>query len=308
MRFGRVRAAFLTGSAFFVALSGTAIPTESGAGVATPDGTLKADAIYLRAIRAMKAERQPAYVVFREDVAARNAHITCTMEGTSLALKHGDATAAYRVWFRVRDAVSVVQDLATNVRCRGSLLRPTGDEVASLGTSTASPQPSPAGAAEPAASATPAAAATHDPTGAPALIGAVHVEASRFYRITLAAREAFEGHDVFRLTLRAYRDSNAHPLTEMLVDTDSFLVRRVSGEVSGHYIVASGRGAGTIVFDRVGPYWIVRDEDFELAINALFVHARTNVTVRGSQYVFADALPEIVFPTPSPAPSKRAAH
>lgn len=274
-----------------------------GAGEPSPrpsaNAALAPDGIYLRAIRSMKAEPQPAYVVFREDIDARNAALKCSLNGTSITVRHGDSRAAYRVWFRVRDAVSVTQNLATLERCRGALLYPAGDDIASLGTAHASPGPS----AAPAAGAD---ATAQSATGGLALIGAVHAEASRYYRITLAAREAFEGHDVYRLLFHAYREPNTHPLTEMLVDSESFLVRRVSGEVAGHYVVASGRGAGTIVFDRFGPYWVVRDENFELAFNALFVHARTNVAVRGSDYRFADALPDVAFPTPSPSPAQRA--
>ncbi|GAC1546319.1 MAG: hypothetical protein NVS3B16_16860 [Vulcanimicrobiaceae bacterium] len=282
-------------AAFLAALLlGAAEPAPSP----SPAAALTPDAIYLRAIHAMKAEPQPAYVVYREDVRARNASIACTSEHTSLTLKHGDAHAAYRVWFRVRDGASVTQDLATLQHCRGVLLVPAGDEIASLGGSHAGPVP--------AATASPDAPAGDVGAGTgPALIGAVRVEAARFYRIASAGRDSFEGHDVYRLVLHAYRDPNAHPLTELLVDSASFLIRRASGEVSGHYVVASGRGAGTIAFDRVGPYWVVRDEDFELAFNALFVHARTTVAVRGSEYMYADALPEVTFPSPRPSPHAR---
>lgn len=263
---------------------------------------LTPDAIYIRAVRAMKSEPMPSYVVFEEDVRARNATIDCNADGTSLSLRHGDAAAHYRVWFRVSDGSSVTQDSTSHRICRGALLRPAGAEIASLG---AAHGPSPDAIASPDASPDPSAAAPGDSLGetglgGPALIGSVRVEASRYYRITLVARERFEGHDVYRLALHAYRDPNTHPLTEMLVDTETMLVRRASGEVSGHYVIASGRGAGTVVFDRAGPYWVVRDEEFELAANALFIHAHTKLVVRASDYVYADALPGIAFPTPEP--------
>ena len=284
----------------------------------SPSGVLKPDAIYLRAIRAMQAEPLPAYVVFREDVAARNAGLSCTSDGTSFSLKHGDEKLAYRVWYRVSDGSSVTQNLATHALCHGSLLVPSGADIVSLGTAHASPSPSAAAStaqpksADSSPSPSPDASSNLDVnTDAPgstnnALIGAVRVEASRYYRIEIADREPFEGHEVYRLTLHAYRDPNLHPITEMLVDTQTFLVHRVSGEVSGHYVIASGRGAGTVVFDRMGRYWVVRDENFVLAFNALFIHARTNLDVRGSEYQFADALPNIAFQTPMPSRSPSA--
>ena len=261
-----------------------------------PAGALTPDAIYLRSVRAMKAEPQPAFVVFDEDVHLRNALLQCAVDNTSISLKHGDEAERYRVWYRVRDGAAISQNAATHAICHGGLLHPAGDDVASLGATSASPAPG-----APAAD-----AAGAGGLGGPALIGSVRVEAARFYHIELVDRETFEGHDVYRLALRAYRDANTHPITELLIDTQTFLVRRASGEVTGHYVIASGRGAGTVVFDRLGPFWVVRDENFELAANALFVHFRTNFDVRGSDYLYADALPGVVFPTPEPTSTPHA--
>ena len=265
-------------------------PPQPAATALTPD------AIYLRSVRAMKAEPQPAFVIFDEDVHLRNALLQCSVDNTSISLKHGDDNGHYRVWYRVRDGAAISQNATTHAICQGGLLHPAGDDIASLGATSASPAPG----ASPAAAAGDAAGAGG--LGGPALIGSVRVEAARFYHIELVDREMFEGHDVYRLSLRAYRDPNTHPITELLIDTGTFLVRRASGEVSGHYVIASGRGSGTIVFDRVGIYWVVRDENFELAGNALFVHFRTNFDVRGSDYLYADTLPGVTFPTPEPTP------
>ena len=85
----------------------------------------------------------------------------------------------------------------------------------------------------------------------------------------------------------------------MLVDADSWLVRQVTGEVSGHYVVASGWGAGTITFAQAGPWWVVRDEHFDLAANALFLHAHVALDVHASDFNFPAQLPDI-FPSPRP--------
>ena len=157
------------------ALAILAASTASGAQpLSTPTQALKPEAIYLRAVAAMKAEPQPAYIIFREDVDARNVRIACTAKGASTSLHHGDVRVAYRVWFRVRDSASVTQDLATTSICNETFLRPTGDDAT----------PPPTQAPSPVTSAT----STDAVPKAPALIGSIKVETSRYYRIELAGR------------------------------------------------------------------------------------------------------------------------
>ena len=203
-------AALITG-----ALEWTPVAAQSPAPAApqTPPpsaASLTPEAIYLRATHAMKEAPQPAYVTFDESVTARNMRLACTSDGTSLSLKHGDASGSYRVWFRTRDENAVSQDTATQKRCSGALLFPTGADVASLG-----PHPSVA----------PSAAPT-DGSGGPPLIAAVRVESARYYRIELVGRESLKDIRSIGLRCSAYRDPATHPLTGMLVDEDSFLVRR----------------------------------------------------------------------------------
>jgi len=289
-----IRAAFVT-IAFVAAATAWACGEPQASSVpATPDAaataaaTLTGEAIYLRATRAMKDAPQPAYVTFHEDVSARNMRLSCTADGTSPTLKHGDAAGAYRVWFRTRDERAVSEDLASQKRCGGALLYPAGAEIAALGVPSAAPSATPSPAVD-----------------GPPLIAAVRVESARYYRITLVDRETFEGHPVYRLALRAYRDPATHPLTGMLVDADTFLVRQAAGEAAAHYVIASGRVAGVVTFDRSGPYWLARDESFELAAQAIFVHAHCTVTVRGSDFAFpADVGDELASPSPSPAPRR----
>jgi hypothetical protein len=59
-------------------------------------------------------------------------------------------------------------------------------------------------------------------------------------------------------------------------------------------------------FDGVGPYWVVEREHFELAANALLVHARMSVAIDGSQFATPNELPNVDFPTPRPAPLQKA--
>jgi hypothetical protein len=254
-----------------------------------PKGTqavpLTGEAVYLRAIHTMRAMPGPKYVIFRESVRTRNLTLSCSHGEADMGLRHGDASADYRVWLRVHDGEDVEVDLATGQRCDGASLM---DPVES-GTSKEDmfgPRPSP----------TPG----QDTLAGPRLIAAVRTESARFYRITLAGTETFEGHPVYRLVLHAYRDPTDHPLTGLLVDTQSWLVRQASGEMSIHFVVASGWGGGYITFDEAGPYWVVRDEHVDVAANALLFHVRVALDAHASEFSFPDDLPASVFPSPRP--------
>jgi hypothetical protein len=245
---------------------------------------LTGETIYLRSVHAMRALAAPKYVIFRESVRTRNLKLSCSQGEGDMNLHHGDAKAEYRVWVRARDGVDVDVDLATNQRCDGaSILDPisSGNSKEDM----FGPRPSP----------TPG----QSSMAGPRLIAAVRTESARFYRITLAGSETFEGHPVYRLVLRAYRDPTEHPLTGLLVDTESWRVRQASGEMSIHFVVASGWGGGSITFDDAGPYWVVRDEHVDLAANALFFHARVALDAHASEFSFPDDLPG-VFPSPRP--------
>lgn len=67
-----------------------------------------------------------------------------------------------------------------------------------------------------------------------------------------------------------------------------------------------GRLAGIVDFDRVGAYWLVEHEHFDVTANALFVHAHMTGTIDGSHFETPNELPGIVFPTPRPTASPKA--
>jgi hypothetical protein len=256
-------------------------PAQTASAAAAP---LTGETIYLRAVHAMRALAGPKYVIFHESVRTRNLTLTCSKGEADMGLHHGDAKAEYRVWLRTHDGSDVDVDLATNERCDGaSILDPV--ESGSSKEDMFGPRPSP----------TPG----QNAMTCPRLIAAVRTESARFYRITLAGTETFEGHPVYRLVLRAYRDPTEHPLTGLLVDTESWRVRQASGEMSIHFVVASGWGGGSITFAEAGPYWVVRDEHVDLAANALLFHMRATLDAHASDFNFPDDLPG-VFPSPRP--------
>jgi hypothetical protein len=252
--------------------------------------------MYLRAVHAMKNAPVPPYVTFREHIVGRNMTLSCTRDGILVGLRHGDVTATYDVYFRTSDGSAISKAVAnpssTASPCPGALLQPAGGGVSAMGVPDAT-------------ASSPATDAASASTGGPPIIASVHVEAARFYHIELVGRERLRDNDVYHLKLTAYRDRDTHPLTDLYVDPKTFLVREARGEVSGHYVVASGRFAGIVDFDRVGNYWLVEHERFDVAANALFVHARMNATVDGSNFTTPSELSGIVFPTPQPTASPK---
>ena len=246
----------------------------------------------------MKAAPEPPYVTFREHVVGRNFTLRCTGDGMNVTLHHGDMMATYDVWYRTSDGSALSQPVgvASAKPCPDTLLAPAGSAVASLGVPQASPAPGAAPSAAP-----------NDSQMGPPIIAAVHVDGALYYHIDLAGLEQLAGNDVYHLKLKAYRDPDKYPLTDLYVDTQTFLVREARGEVSGHYVIGSGRIAGVVDFDRVGEYWLVRHEQFEIAANALLVHARMMATIDGSDFATPAELPGIAFPTPQPAPSPKPA-
>jgi hypothetical protein len=293
---GAVRVGVIGAIAFVLGFVASAAMAD-GQPPAQDDSPLTPEKIYLRAIRAMKDAPQPTFITFRENVAGRNVTLQCTSDGMQVNLHHGDVTAVYDVWFRTSDGSAISQPLgvASAKPCPSALLAPAGDAISSLGVPQASPSPGTA----------PTTAAADSQIGPP-IIAAVHVDGARYYHIDLAGREQLAGNDVYHLKLRAYRDPDTHPLTDLYVDPETFLVREARGEVSGHYFIASGRLAGVVDFDRVGVYWLVEHEHFDVAANALLVHARMTATIDGSNFATPNELPGIVFPTPQPTVAPKA--
>jgi hypothetical protein len=255
---------------------------------ASAPAPLTPEAIYVRAVHAMKAAPQPPYVTFRETVSGRNFRLQCTSDGMSLNLHHGDAAGSYDVWFRTSDGSAISRDVAraTASPCPGALLVPAGSVIPTLG--AAQPSPAPTTDADPGSAA------------GPPIIAAVHVDGSRYYHIELVGHENLDGNDVYHLKLTAYRDPTEHPLTDLYVDPQTFLVREARGEVSLHMVIASGRFAGVVDFDRFGDYWLLKHEAFDAAANALLMHAHMTAVVDATNFTTPEDLPGIPFPTPQP--------
>ncbi|MBV9101992.1 MAG: hypothetical protein JO060_00285, partial [Candidatus Eremiobacteraeota bacterium] len=119
-------------------------PSFATAAVPTAATPTTAEAIYLHAVRAMRARSQPKFVIFHEDVKARNLGLRCSGGELDVILHHGDAKKSFRVWLRGEDGEDAAVDLATNERCDGaSFIEPISNQQKSEDMFVRKPTPSP---------------------------------------------------------------------------------------------------------------------------------------------------------------------
>ena len=281
------RFAFVLG-AFVVGAHANVSPSAQDGPQLTPEQ------MYARSVRAMRDAPQPAFVTFRENVTGHNFTAKCTSNDIAISPHHGDFNASYDVSYRSSDgsALSVPLAAGSSKACPAALLDPLGrGAVSSLGLPRALPS-----------SGTAPTTTSADSIFGPRTIGGVKAASSRYYRIEFVGREQLDGSDVYHLKLRAFRNPNFHPLTDLYVDADTFLVRESRGEAVGQYVVASARASGIVDFDRVGPYWLVKHESFVIAGNALLVHLQMRITIDGSNVRTPESLPGVEFRTPESVP------
>lgn len=200
------------------------------------------------------------------------------MDGqTRVTFTKGAQTSVYRVWFRNDDAQAIRLDLETNQRCAGApLLSPSGGDIAAL-----------------VKSAPPASGAGLSQGNGPRIISEMRVEAALYYRVTSVRDEDVQGHATHHLSLQAYSDASHHPLTDLWLDVDTFLVRRVTGDFADQYSGASARIVATGTFERFGPYWIMKTEHVEFSAETRPAVTHAIFQIDGSEFTFPEALPSV---------------
>lgn len=238
---------------------------------------LTGEVMYLRAIAAFRAVPQPPFVAYRADYLGQGAFVRCTDGQTRVTFGKGEQSSAYRVWFRNADAQAIRLDLATNQRCAGApLLSPSGGDIAALVKST--PPPAAPGASQ---------------SSEPRIISEMRVESALYYRVTSVREEEVEGHATHHLTLAAYNDAPRHPLTDLWLDIDTYLVRRVTGDFADRYSGAPARIVATGTFDRFGPFWIMKSEHVEFAASTRPAATRATFQIDGSDFSFPETAPDV---------------
>jgi hypothetical protein len=258
-------------SAAFAIVTGSPTP----AATATPPPAID---IYVRAVHEMQslaAKGNPPYLVFDLDIVSHNLHWYPTTDGgvTSWDAKlvHANEAASYRVWYRSKDKKALVQDDATHQAYKGeSPFEPEADDLTDMSRSNASPSPSPS----------PASSTESTTAASGQVIGAVTVNGSKFYAVNLVGIEDLQGHPVYHLHLRAYRDALDYPLTDLWVDTSDYRVWSAHGEVTIRAIAAALGVGVTADFAPVDERWLVSTMDFTMKGYVMLWHMNTATTMR----------------------------
>jgi hypothetical protein len=276
------------------AASPTAAQVESPAPAPEPSPVI----IYHRAIAAMHAaeSHQPAFAIYQLDYTGHNLVLTPKTASNgktdwNMDIKHANDNHAYQVWYRSRDERALSQDETTHDVYRGeALLAPTESHVLDDGASPSpgvGPSPTPSGPPD-----SPAGATTE-------VLGSVSVEASRYYDITLIGVEDRVGHAVYHLHLRAKKDSTDHPLTDLYVDTTSYLVRAAHAEVTLRGVIFALGVAVDVAYAPVGTYWLLDNLHVHGNGYALFYHANVDCTMVMHDFSLPASLPDSYFTVPA---------
>jgi len=93
----------------------------------------------------------------------------------------------------------------------------------------------------------------------PPVIGVQAVTANRFYSVSLAGVEDYQGHSVYHLSLlpQPNVDEKAHPWKDLWVDAQTFEVWKAHARASGTKGPLSGAIEGTAEFEPVNGFWLL---------------------------------------------------
>ncbi len=246
-------------------------------------------------MRAARALPTPPYMAYKLALDTRNIRLTPVQssEGSSFdaTLDHADHHYLYQVWYRAKDSAALSQDLVTHQTVAETIFAPAPIDM----TETVS-SPTPA----------PSAAATSTPNMAsPPSLGTLNVAASRFYRITYIGMEPIADTPAVHLHLVALTDANHHPLTDLWIDPQTFLIRKASVAVTLRAVAAGGGGQGDALFNPVDRSWMITAFDFTAKGYALVWHANIGVVAKAYDILPLWTLPDSYFTTPSPKGSPR---
>ncbi len=257
-------------------------------GAAAPPATADTDArspdrAYVAAVAAMRALEVPASVTYHSAWASTGAGFSFVQDGSRIVLQIGlghafAQSANYALSFRTADRVIALDTATEHLTGTGSrLLDPTWSgayDILRYGLHGEAPMEAASPAATPQPAGTPPAAAS-----APPVIASVVAIAPAFYAVTDGGAGACPNGNAGRvLSLHAYRDSRAHPLTEVTIDAsnDRFCSMRFNVDQPG---IASVTGDYEIHFAQVGPYWLVSGGFADVSARVMGIAAR-RVVVR----------------------------
>jgi hypothetical protein len=98
------------------------------------------------------------------------------------------------------------------------------------------------------------------------------------------------GTPVYHLRLTAVGDAASHPLTDVFVDEQSYLLRRAVAAFSDN-TVTSVTGTVTLTFDPVGGYWLITSGEVDATVHAYFKNVSGSATFAASNFEFPTQSP-----------------
>lgn len=250
-------------------------------------------------MRALAKSGDPPYLIYDLHVDSHNLHwypeVDHGVADWAAKIVHANEIDDYRVWYRSKDQTALVQDEKTLQTYRGDA--PFAPDVEDLSDTHGGPHPSPAPT-----SASGQSSGINASQGSQ-VIGAVTVDASRYYDVTLVGLEQRAGAPVYHLHLHAIRDSLDNPLTDMWVDARDYRVWAVHGTVTIRAVAAGfGVDIGADWAD-VDHHWLVSSIDFTGKGYVMLWHVDAATTMTANVVQVPATIPDSYFPSPTPTAS-----
>lgn len=104
------------------------------------------------------------------------------------------------------------------------------------------------------------------------LIADVIVMSDLYYKVWGGEVESLDKVPVYHLHLSARSDNNAHPLTDLYVDTSSFLVLKAVAAFKNEAMISGDTGTIALKFGRVGAFWMVTSGEVSARAHVFFTH------------------------------------
>ena len=121
------------------------------------------------------------------------------------------------------------------------------------------------------------------------------VYGSRYYDVTLSGVEDYQGRQVYHLLLRAIRDPQRHPWTQLWVDTRTFEVWKAHADATGRAGPLTGRVVADVEFAPVGNYWLVKQASADAQGHVTIFSDSGHYEYYFSDFGFPNTLPDWYF-------------
>ncbi len=118
------------------------------------------------------------------------------------------------------------------------------------------------------------------------VIADVIVMSDKYYKVSGGGVESLGSAPVYHLQLSAREDKVAHPLTDLYVDPQSFLVRKAVAAFKNEAVISGDTGTITLDFGRIGGFWMVTSGEISARAHAFFTQAAGSASFAVSNVTF----------------------